>query len=238
MKEARRLLRWGFGLSPAVDPVRLTGVFAEENKIMGIRVQPTGFDIPRHDPFANDKLGRQQPAEILTHLVETFEGPCVLGVDAAWGAGKTTFLQMWTQHLRNLYFPVVRFNAWETDFADDPFLALSEELMEELTSCEDLGPLGFKINQFKTATLKMLRRVGPGLVRGATSALLGPMAGELATDAFASLGEDRLSQYGQAKRAMRGFRNALQDVATALSERRDGRLLGVCAAGRVGGEIG
>ena len=192
---------------------------------MGIRVQPTGFDVPLYDPFANDKLERQRPAEILTHLVETFDGPCVLAVDAAWGAGKTTFLQMWAQHLRNLDFPVVRFNAWETDFADDPFLALSEELMEELTSCEDPGPHGYKIDQLKTATLKILGRVGPGLVRGVTSALLGPMAGELATNAFTSLSEERLTQYGQTKRAMREFRYALQEVATALSAKRDGRPL-------------
>ena len=32
---------------------------------------------------------------------------------------------------------MVEFNAWETDFTDDPFLALSEELTEGLRSRKD-----------------------------------------------------------------------------------------------------
>ncbi len=82
---------------------------------MGIRIQPQQFQVPDDDPFANDTLGRLQPAEVLTHLIGSLDGPCVLAVDAAWGAGKTTFLRMWAGHLRKLGFPVVEFNAWETD---------------------------------------------------------------------------------------------------------------------------
>ena len=51
-----------------------------------------------------------------------------MGIDAPWGAGKTTFLKMWAQHMHNEGFPVVEFNAWETDFSQDPFIALAAEL--------------------------------------------------------------------------------------------------------------
>ena len=61
-------------------------------------------------------------------MLRSVDGPCVLAVDAPWGAGKTTFLRMLSHHLRNQEFPVIEFNAWETDFAGDPFVALSEEL--------------------------------------------------------------------------------------------------------------
>ena len=88
------------------------------------------IDIPKKEPFKNDLLNRKEPAEALTSLVDAIEGPCVLAVDAAWGAGKTTFLGMWAQHLRNQEFPVVCFNAWETDFSDDPFSVLASELTE------------------------------------------------------------------------------------------------------------
>ena len=69
---------------------------------------------------------------MLTHLAGNLEGPCVLAVDAAWGTGKTTFIGMWSQHLRNQGFPVVPFNAWETDFSGDPLLTLTSELTEGL----------------------------------------------------------------------------------------------------------
>ena len=95
---------------------------------MGIRIRPREIDITEEEPFRNDLLDRKESVEVLTHLIESIEGPCVLAVDAAWGTGKTTFLAMWTHHLRKIKFPVVEFNAWETDFSGDPFIALSTEL--------------------------------------------------------------------------------------------------------------
>ena len=89
---------------------------------MGIRVQPLDIDIPAEDPFTNDLLGRKEAVEILTNILRSIEGPCVLAVDGAWGAGKTTFLKILSRYLRNHRIPIIEFNAWETDFAGDPFL--------------------------------------------------------------------------------------------------------------------
>lgn len=101
---------------------------------MGIRVQPREIDVRASNPFEADLLDRREAVDTLTHLVGNLEGPCVIAVDAAWGFGKTTFLRMWSQHLRNQGFSVVAFNAWETDFSEDPFLTLSTELTEGLQS--------------------------------------------------------------------------------------------------------
>ena len=60
----------------------------------------------------------------------------MLAIDAKWGMGKTTFLSMWELALKERGFRVVMFNTWQTDFANEPFLALSEELRETL---EQLG---------------------------------------------------------------------------------------------------
>ena len=48
---------------------------------MGFRIQPKEVDIPEDDPFKNDRLGRKEPAEILTRILESIEGPCVLAVE-------------------------------------------------------------------------------------------------------------------------------------------------------------
>ena len=63
---------------------------------MGIRIQPREIHIstdPADDPFKNDLLDRREKAEILTSLVSNIDGPCTMAIDAAWGAGKTTFLK-------------------------------------------------------------------------------------------------------------------------------------------------
>lgn len=104
---------------------------------VNMRIQPASVQIsddPAISPFANDRLERKESAEVLTRIVSQIEGPCVMALDADWGYGKTTFLNMWTQWLRHEGFPVVAFNAWETDFTRHPLLALTSELTRELES--------------------------------------------------------------------------------------------------------
>ena len=95
-----------------------------------LRVQPTELVIPSEDPFKHDLLERKESVEILTNLLRNIQSPCVLSIDAEWGNGKTTFLKIWAQFLRNNKFKVVEFNAWETDFSNDPFEALTAELRD------------------------------------------------------------------------------------------------------------
>ena len=192
---------------------------------MGIRIQPREIDVPEADPFKNDLLSRKKPAEVLTHLVGALEGPCVLAVDAAWGAGKTTFLNIWSKHLRNQKFPVVKFNAWETDHAGDPFVALSSELTEGLREYEgtDKG-LAEKISN---AAMKVLHRAVPSVIRLATASIpdVGPLVEKEAGQFLASLAEKRLSGYQAAQQSVEEFRRVLQDMADTLSKSKENRPL-------------
>lgn len=61
---------------------------------MKFHVQPVPVIASPHAPFENDRLNRTEAAGILTSLVGSIVGPCVIALDAAWGMGKTTFLRM------------------------------------------------------------------------------------------------------------------------------------------------
>ena len=189
---------------------------------MGIRIQPREIHVPEDDPFKNDLLGRQEPVEVLTHLIGNLEGPCVLAVDAAWGKGKTTFLKIWTQYLRNDGFPVVEFNAWETDFSGDPFLALSTELTEGLHKCTK-GQMARKIDAIRKAALKVLRRVGPDIVQDYVAQIpyIGPLLGKI----LSFLVKDKLSSYQETQNSVKAFKQTLQDAAETLSNSSKGRPL-------------
>ena len=193
---------------------------------MGIRIQPREIDIPEDDPFKNDLLDRKEPAEVLTHLVGSIEGPCVLAVDAAWGAGKTTFLKIWSQHLRNQEFPVVEFNAWETDHSGDPFVALSSELTEGLQEYKD-EPLAQKIGETKKAAKEVFRRALPGIIRVTTAGILdvSPLMEKEIGQTLASYAKDRLSEYQEAQKSVNTFRNVLRDMAGTLSKSHENRPL-------------
>ena len=185
---------------------------------MAIRLQPLDIDIPADDPFKNDLLSRKDSAEVLTHIVGSIEGPCVLAVDAAWGAGKTTFLKLWAQHLSNQEFPVVQFNAWETDHSDDPFVALSSELMKGLGKNQ-------KTEEIKKATLEVLRHVVPGVVRLATAGVLdlGPLVEKEIGQSLASYAGNRLARHAAAQKSIDEFKNVLRDAASSLSQSKDGK---------------
>ena len=185
---------------------------------MGIRIQPREIDVPAGDPFKHDLLARKEPVESLTNIVRSLEGPCVLAVDAEWGKGKTTFLNIWAQHLRNQKFPVVKFNAWETDFSGDPLVALSTELTEGLHEYEDdrVALLASQIAEMKKMASKVLRRAVPAMIRHTTAGIL---------DLNPLFEEDKLTGYQETKKSVEEFRNVLQNMADMLSESNENRPL-------------
>ena len=194
---------------------------------MGIRIQPREIDVSQNDPFENDLLGRKEPVEVLTHLVGDLDGPCVLAVDAAWGSGKTTFLRIWAQYLRNQEFPVVEFNAWETDFSGDPFVTLSTELTEGLHEYADEPLAKKKIDATKKVAKDVLRRAVPSVIRVASVGILdvSPLLEKEVGQALASYAKDRLSEYQEVQKAVRKFRGTLQDMARELSAQKKGHPL-------------
>ncbi len=195
-----------------------------------MRIQPLEIDVPEDDPFKNDLLGREETVKVLTHIVRSIEGPCVLSVDAAWGAGKTTFLNIWAQHLRNEGFPVVGFNAWETDFSEEPFIALSTELTvglnQECEKCADDSlkeSLKKKVNDVKGKAKEVARSLIPGIIKAAAAGI--PLVGGELGQALASLAEEKLNAYEKARMSVKDFNRTLGEMAKSLSKSRKDRPL-------------
>ena len=180
---------------------------------MGIRVQPREVLIPDDDSFKNDLLERKDKAEILTSLVSNIDGPCTMAVDAAWGAGKTTFLKMWAQHLRNEGLPVVEFNAWETDASGNPFLALTTEITEQLKRRADSDVVS-KVHQTQFLAKKLLRRVAPGAIRTASGFI--PVVGVEVGHILSSHASEAMAGYFEEKESAAQFKSSLERLSEAL----------------------
>lgn len=84
------------------------------------------LEISPEDPFRDDALERSLLEKPLSDFICNAEGPLVLAIDGSWGTGKTTFFRMWQQQLINRNCHCLYFNAWGTDFADDPLIALAD----------------------------------------------------------------------------------------------------------------
>lgn len=120
-------------------------------------------EIYDQNPFLNDKLNREPFAHVLTHIIDTYSDTgCVLSLNGEWGSGKTTFVRMWQQHLKNRNYKTLYFNAWKNDFLDDPLIAILGELKEEFNandSIKDVVVYGGKIC-LKMAEAFILKKIG------------------------------------------------------------------------------
>lgn len=174
-----------------------------------MRIKPYELDIPKEEPFENDLLNRKGQAEILTSLIATIDGSCVLAIDAEWGMGKTTFLRMWSQHICNTGFPTIKFNAWETDFSDDPLLAMSTELVIGLKRYIKDG----KLQHLIRLSQNVLRHTVPTGMRVITNAV---SSGVLNIEPPNLRRE--LTSYERAKNSIMQLKDHLQEVANDVSE--------------------
>ena len=190
---------------------------------MKLRLQPRDVIVPDNDhPFLNDLLGREQPIKVLTQLVENIEGPCVLAIDAPWGGGKSTFINMWARYLLDSGFAVVKFNAWESDYSDDPFVTLSTEILEGFPD-NVLSDFESGVDALTRTAKKVVRRSIPGILRLAASTI--PVVGSEVGQTLAAIAEDRFSAYGEARQSVREFREVLQEMANKLADKQGGRQL-------------
>ncbi len=107
-----------------------------------MKIKHQELEIPKDNPFLNCKLDREKYAQVLTQIVDTYADGFVLAINNEWGAGKTTFVKMWQQHLINKKFRTIYFNAWENDYDSNPLVALLAELKSLNT--EGKGIASFK----------------------------------------------------------------------------------------------
>ena len=68
------------------------------------------LEIPSGNPFVNCKLKRNEYAHILTNVIESYPDGFVMAINNKWGTGKTTFIKMWNQHLKDSEYQTIYFN--------------------------------------------------------------------------------------------------------------------------------
>ncbi|WP_415894915.1 P-loop NTPase fold protein [Neptuniibacter sp. PT34_22] len=194
---------------------------------------PPPLEITEDSGFEESDLFRRKPfAESLTNLVIQAEGPLVISLDAPWGEGKTTFVKQWRgmlkkdENIASMYF-----DAFEGDYQDDAFLAISAEVYAY--SKEKLYAQGDNekkaLTQFKTATInvsKALAKAGAKTAIKASSAsfLDGSELENISAGVSAELGkltdkliDDALEKHTENKNSFTTFKIALETLGRELS---------------------
>ena len=188
-----------------------------------VRVQPAEVEIPEDNPFENDHLDRREAISTLTNIVSNVEGPCILSIDAPWGAGKTTFLKMWKAYLRKREFTVVYFNAWESDFLEEPFVALSSEIIRELKKDDNAKTLVEEVEALAVQAKQVIIQSLPTLTGSLAAGL--PLVGPLAGAAVEAAAEWIMSSHQNTKHYIHEFNGQLKQLAKKLSDENNDRPL-------------
>lgn len=194
-----------------------------------MRLFPPPVQIGEQEGFSPEKdiFGRADHGRRLTNLITAVSDPLVIAIDGQWGSGKTTFLKMWAGELRKSGFPVIYFDAFENDYAEDAFTALASSviaLADERRKADT--PEARRFLHKAVSTGKILLRSGLKVgVKAATMGVLdaadiqkvaGDVAGELATLTDKYLGE-LLTKQQQQRDAIEAFRVALSELPALLT---------------------
>ncbi len=170
-----------------------------------------------NEPWENPKdlLNRKGYADFLTGYLASKEHPFVLNLNASWGAGKTFFLTHWRESIR-CQFPTVYVNAWESDFSEDPLLAVMSAIHEQLVKYmpdEQKTIAGF--SQKLKEGGRFVRELAPIITKALVHKTLGDEAGDEMLKSFAISTEDA------AKFAEKSMGILLEDQARKIKSVKD-----------------
>lgn len=182
------------------------------------------IEIPKENPFQNDKLNRLNTAESLTILIENIKIPFVLGIHSECGTGKTTFIKMWRQYLINKKVPSVYYNAWENDFNDSALITLLGEIEKGINELSTTSSRKRKI----TAKFEVAKNIGAGLVKKGipvavkvlTSGAVDLEKGleDAVSDVLSDYSKQLIDEYEKSKKSISSFRNKLNDFVKEVSK--------------------
>ncbi|WP_181257692.1 KAP family P-loop NTPase fold protein [Vibrio splendidus] len=85
--------------------------------------------VEEDNPFSRDLFQRNVFAESLTNLIKNIDDNLVVSIDADWGEGKTTFINMWRAHLQLQGIKTIYFDSFKNDYSNDPFIDIASEIL-------------------------------------------------------------------------------------------------------------
>ena len=173
---------------------------------------------------AKDIFSRKDFGERLANLIVKTNDELVIALDAEWGEGKSTFIQMWKGYVSHQRDPKIRtiyFDAFANDCQKDPFIALAAEVYELLKNegqdktKEFLAKAGAAAKSMARGAMKIAVRVGTGgLLDGSVVDGVEEDVSELLAEQVDSILEERLKSSSEDKLALKNFRKYLEDFAS------------------------
>ena len=162
-----------------------------------LRLRAPEFVVEANDPFANDRLNRQEDVKSFCNVIlSAGEHGAIILLDGQWGSGKTSFVKMAAAHLQTQDVRVVEFNAWKQGHTEMPLADL-------------VAAISKQVGHSKMDAVK--KTAGNALVHLSKVASRGIMD----IDAMKSLKPEIINQWEKTEKAVGEFKTQLQLAASS-----------------------
>lgn len=168
----------------------------------------------------NDIFNRKKLSEKIERIISTCDDESlVLALNDQWGNGKTTFLRMWENEIKKAdNFNVIYFDAFQNDFQNDPFIAISSYIYTIIEKPQLKEKYLEATKRVATVLLKTTLKVGIsaltlGAVKGTELQDAGDDIKDAINDPIEKYIEDKITQHEQENLTIEKFRSVLSEIA-------------------------
>lgn len=183
---------------------------------MGIFNNKLEIDI--ENPFKHDKLQREKEVRNLTSLFGVVDNQMVLAVNSQWGTGKTSFLKIWDQYLKNDGYTTIFFDAWTNDYVEEPFIAFVDEIRDSINDEDKIRGFMEKAKDVGLALLKQSPKIVPKVVKDKTGFEIEEI---ISNDELSKMVSEKIDDYNNNKKSVEIFRKELEKMALKEFELND-----------------
>lgn len=184
-----------------------------------MQLKHTGPIIEPNHPFKYCSTGREEAGQALTSIVNSIDLGGTIALTGEWGSGKTTFLKMWKQSLEDQQYPTVLLNAWETEWAEEPLIAVIaciRRSCKQEDSKEALNDILRVAKGFVQKPLQMARTLG----RGAIDNYLGDVSQTIA-EQMGQAFDQAVASFDGKEQSMATLKAALETLAWNVNQGND-----------------
>lgn len=186
--------------------------------------------------WQEDKLSRKKQSELLRRFIEgqallrERDGKSktyVVNLDSAWGQGKTFFLKRFAKDLENSGHVPVYVNAWESDYIDDPLIAVFSDITSQFEDISKKKGIERKVSErvkpLKSRVGKIATNAAIGGLKQAVRKLAGEEEGaelleEIGVVVIEGVGEHIVNSFEEKKSTIVEFRAQLEELVASVND--------------------
>lgn len=189
-----------------------------------MRIKTEKYGEEQKESLNHDAMARESEIKVIQNLCVNSTDGFVLAINGEWGIGKTWFLQKLQQELDNSGFASLYFNAWSTDFAEDPLGAISACFLKHLATLQSSKELdeikkkfGGALRNLALASAFSLADLASEVIKTSTGGILDPSAIKKHWDQISSSEvEDLAAIFNKQEEAVTEFRKVLSETVELL----------------------